>query len=467
MRRAVSGLAFLACMSVCTIATAQEFTPTVSVWAGHTDNPFAIYHPPEDAYYSDLNAGFGYLKQTTRSKIEADLRVVRRDYYGADIDGVTLPAGHASVEVDLLPDRISWVFEDTVGQVSARPYEALSNPDRATLNVFGTGPRVQLSLGDRGYLQGEARYGRSHFNQMNLDTTELGGSLTIGRELSALTKLGVVVAAHESDYGERQARGRRKFEDSYITFSTIGARTELDMAAGVTIVDTNTSSSKSSPSFRITATRQASSRTVVGLDYFRGYSESVQSFVREVTTGAGGAGETAFDITSAPFLSQTLRMDIVKGRGRFDVGLRGGVSRETYAGDDDIPPTGDRRSLDAEMAMEYKMSSRMQFVTDFHYTRYRTLGSATRSASTQQAWSGTAGLLTQISRSLGVGALFVYSKGDADFARSRDFIERRFIAGIVYEPRSSTPRLYDPMRNFRRFQAQVAAKLPRGSTASQ
>ena len=67
----------------------------------------------------------------------------------------------------------------------------------------------------------------------------------------------------------------------------------------------------------------------------------------------------------------------------------------------------------------------------------------------------------------GVGALFVYSKGDADFARSRDFIERRFIAGIVYEPRSSTPRLYDPMRNFRRFQAQVAAKLPRGSTASQ
>ena len=85
MRRAVSGLAFLACMSVCTIATAQEFTPTVSVWAGHTDNPFAIYHPPEDAYYSDLNAGFGYLKQTTRSKIEADLRVVRRDYYGADM----------------------------------------------------------------------------------------------------------------------------------------------------------------------------------------------------------------------------------------------------------------------------------------------------------------------------------------------------------------------------------------------
>jgi len=460
MKRLTAGSFLLACVLVGNVTTAQEFVPSVSVWVGHTDNPLAIYHPQDSAYYSDLNAGFSYTHQSKRSDIEADLRVVRRDYFGTDIGGSTLPSGRAEISYDFIQDRLSWVLEDTVGQVSARPYEALSNPDRATLNVFTTGPDLQLTLGERGYLLAEGRAGRSQFNQMNIDSADYSGGLTIGRELSPRAKLGVIVAARTTDYG-RNGGGRNDFQDVYISLSMVGARTELDVAGGAIAVDTTGSRRRSSPSFRMTLTREASPRAVIGLDYFRGFSESVQAFVRDSTTGTGAAGEAALDITAAPFLSETYRLDFVKGEGRFDVGARIGYSKENYAGEQSAPPTGDRRALDGEIALEYQLSSKVQFVTDFQATRYRTLGTQIRPASTQQAWSGTAGVVGQVSRSLGVGVLFLYSKGDADLSRTRSFIERRFIAGLIYEPRAKSPRLYDPMRNFRRFQAQVTAKLPK------
>lgn len=261
-------------VSLSSAAALAQTESSGSLWlgvgAGHSDNIRRSFEMPDSGSFSALTVESDLAYQSRRIEMGLDADLQRRHYSVSNIEDETYGYARFAFEIDALVDRLSWVVRDDYTQGRVDPFQVTSPENRAGLNVFSTGPRLNLPLGTRSLLRMDALKGeRSITGFSGLDGGSQDNSIAYVRVLSSTTELAVNLSARELDY-DSQAIGLETTR-AFLSYSRRLASGEAFLALGSSRTERGTQSS-STPYISLAWSRDVGARSRVEID-------AVQQFV--------------------------------------------------------------------------------------------------------------------------------------------------------------------------------------------
>lgn len=121
-------------------------------------------------------------------------------YLNGTYDGEVLGALAGKVRYDVLPERLSWVFEDTYGQTASDTFRPATPGNRTNANFLSTGPDVALRFGAVSGLRLGGRYELNTFDDGTLDEERLRGNATLFRRFSGTSTGSINASAARTEY---------------------------------------------------------------------------------------------------------------------------------------------------------------------------------------------------------------------------------------------------------------------------
>jgi len=223
-----------ACVLLAQHAVAQQATNSfeVSVGARASDN---IARVQDGTSGTTVTAGLILDAERKSGELQyaanADLDYLH--YFNQAFSSEVLGQFTGTATYQFIPQSISWVTEEHLGQVTTDYFLAPGPRNRQYLNLFSTGPDVRLRLADTLALRLSARYGRDDYQTSPYSDARLSGEAALERRPSesALVSLGF---GHERiNYVQEAAKpGDFAVNRYFAGYALQGAVTTIDLQAG-------------------------------------------------------------------------------------------------------------------------------------------------------------------------------------------------------------------------------------------
>ncbi len=300
-----------------------------------------------------------------------------------------------SMVFKLLPERVTWTFQDTYGQITADPFSPATPINRQDVNVFGTGPDIHLRLGSQMQLQMAGRYGDTRYQDSSqIDTRNWGGSIGLVREASPAVTYGIHASQNRYDY---KTTGVPLFDQqaAWLALQATGARQELSVEVGANRIH-STAESQTRPLARVTWQRRVRPSWTMNLQLSSEYQNASQQFVAGNTTTIG--------ISSQPAAVRRADLTFAFERPRTTFSFGGGVGKTEYIGTTGL----DEKTWSAHTNLSRRFTPRLQGFLGYRVDLRRYVSGPPQSIRLGVA---TAGLDWQIARS--VFATLGYARTDS------------------------------------------------------
>ena len=177
-------------VSVSTHVAATDIDYTLRLGLQHNDN----LNSSETDPVSDniFIPGFDFTVRQVGSRIRANLAgsIEYRDYLGGSYAGTTRAQLDGALDWVLVPDRLTWSFQDSLGVQPINELAADSPDNQQQTNAFATGP--SLLFGRRGGIDGrfDLRYIDSYAEKTRaFDTRRTAAALAIGHDIDSTSRL--------------------------------------------------------------------------------------------------------------------------------------------------------------------------------------------------------------------------------------------------------------------------------------
>lgn len=173
----------------------------VRLGGGSSDN---IYRDPtaeKSGSYSAVGMNMDFLHETRRvdARLFGDLEL--RSYSESGIDNERLGSIDASAEIFAVPEKFSWFFGDTSGNGRTNPFRPDGPGNREKIDVYSTGPRLDLPIGARTSFRGSAIVGQRRFGDSNrLDSDTTTSDIGFFRGLSSTAEIGFGASQRKVEY---------------------------------------------------------------------------------------------------------------------------------------------------------------------------------------------------------------------------------------------------------------------------
>jgi len=247
-----------------------------SVGGSYSDNIRRSASQPESGSFSFLGLQSDIQEDSRRLLVDFDSDLEYRMYSKSGLDDELYGNMSALVEIDALPDRISWIFQDDYGQGRTDPFQVDSPENRAHVNVFATGPRFDVPLGQRTALRVAVLAGtRSIEGSGELDNDVLESSLGLARSINTNTEIGIEFSARDIDY---------EFDALNVELSTASIGYVKQLATGEARVRVGTNKAdygrieESGPLVDIRWSRSLGVRSSLELSIGRQFVDAIQDF---------------------------------------------------------------------------------------------------------------------------------------------------------------------------------------------
>jgi hypothetical protein len=150
---------------------ARERDRALALWLsrGESDNVGRTV-VPEDGSYDGLGLLARLAHESIRLAANLDSNVEFRSYSEAAIDDEIVGTLAGVANVQIVPDLFSWDFRENYGQGINDQFAAIGPNNRERINVFSSGPELDLNLGSRTILQIGGDYSARRYDQsQNVD----------------------------------------------------------------------------------------------------------------------------------------------------------------------------------------------------------------------------------------------------------------------------------------------------------
>ncbi len=208
------------------------------------------------------------------------------NYSGDLFDDELLGRAIADLKFGFIPGRFDWVLVDTYGQTAFDPLQPVTEANRQNVNALSTGPDLTARFGSATFLQLSGRYNDVRYEESLTDYDGWSASLSLGRELSEVSSVRLVVARDTVRYANDDLFPDYDRDQVYLAYSTKGARTVLDASAGWSRASSN-GVDDDSPMFKLSVAREMSARSTLRLSGEYGFATD-----GEVFSGLEGGGPT-------------------------------------------------------------------------------------------------------------------------------------------------------------------------------
>jgi hypothetical protein len=423
-------------------ATAQEISPRVTLEAIHSDNTQNSHTAPIDATALDALAGVRVDRTGPQLDLDLDFSVLHRSYFPNKLSSETLPSGNGVLRAAFVPERLTWVASDNVGQISSQPF-ALKATDRQNVNVFSTGPDLDLPLAGRNRLELRLRYGLATYQTSNIDSHRYGGEFGFGHSLSESSTLSVNYGAQKVDYQQNALYPSIDTDKLFLRYALESARTFLAADGGSESVRVAGGERKTTPHLLLVLERRVSPRLTLNAEYEHRYSDVAENLRADLLDNFRRGGDQNVQALAAPFKSDRGYVMLVRSAARIQLAWEVTGNRERYP----FLTALNRDIYGSDVAVDYQLSPRWTAVGRLRWEREM----FPNTDLSDSRFRLSLGLTRQLSRSLQTVLAVQRVKGTGSVA-ANEFSENRVTLSINYLPRGMRARVFEPNAQFRLYE---------------
>jgi hypothetical protein len=325
----------------------------VGFGAGHSDNVLRLPVDPVSGEYRFLGTSFDYVRDGSRFDADFAGDVEVREYSDPNIDDEPIGSINLFLNGELLPSRVSWVVNDNYGIGRNNPFVPSAPQNRQEINVFSTGPRIDIPLGQRTSVALDATRAESNFQESSrVDSDSEDYELTFNRQISTTMQVGFGGAREDVEF--EGATDKNVTKSYFLLYDRQLSSGGTGLRVGRTEVEVG-SATFSSPLLDLSWVRNLGTRTRLGVTATKGFSDAATSFVRD--NGATGPGTEYVIAVRDPYEFERLALNLAVSSERttFTFSVAAGESRYTETTDFD----NDDRWFDVTILRELRATLRL------------------------------------------------------------------------------------------------------------
>ena len=406
------------------------FTPRFSLGVLRSDNPYRLPEGSAAETVTDTLAGLHFQRQTARFEANADASVNYRAHLENSENNETLPRIGAGARYAIVPERFIWKIEDNLGQISTRPFDALSPVDRENANFFSTGPEFIQPLGARNRLLAEVTYGRVNYEVSPTDNERINATAAFERSLSRTSSLSLDYEHEEVKFSNSPLLRRYENNGSFVKYALEAARTSVSIEAGGETL-TVAGSSETGARYALALERVLNPLTVLTAEYRHGFSDAANTF-RANAADTFTEGDQNTTAQAAPFVSDRAYVTLTRQHAQFSFALQAFSDRERYK----LTNQFDRTDTGASTVVEWRRTSLSSLFARLDYNKEK------------REFQGinvndlglTVGYSRRLGRSLQLEAQYAryHRTGDQD-----QFNENRYGVALTWSPVGAREKIFD------------------------
>jgi hypothetical protein len=321
-------------------AAHAEFYLRADVGAGRTDNVSRVSVDPIAETIGLASLGLSWSERSRR--LEADVNIdgdylhYRNGTYSDEFVGY----GDGQLTFGIVPERFTWLVQDTFGQAQADPFAVATPDSRQDVNYFTTGPDIILNLGQANSMRLFGRYSLVDFEVSDFDSERITGGLSLGRRFSSASSIAVVGTFDEvrfdnlpaSDYDARNV---------FLRFASEYARSSVALEAGYSWIERLTGSKISGPLFRADVSRSLSTSSQLTVSFGTQFSDATQA-LRNAVDSAPSSGDLGVAASPDPFENRFAEAGWTFDRNRTGLEAFVSWSEDRYQQQTAVQPQSDR-----------------------------------------------------------------------------------------------------------------------------
>jgi hypothetical protein len=410
-------------------ATAQETTFSVSVGATHSDNIGRVGVNEQSDTIAEAGLQLGLARE---GRLETDVSVDLQylTYLDDTFDDELVGGLSGRLNFAFVPDRFMWIVEDDFGQSFIDPRDIETPANRQNLNVFSTGPTVVLPLGTRTELSISGRWTDVNYEESDLDSERLVGTLALSRAMGDTSSLSLNASSQRVEFDAAPPNSDYDLHSVWLGYRARGVRTTLALSGGVSSLH-DFGDSSDGPLFDLTLTREVGARSSLSVNAGTRFYDAADSFVRDrglqdIVTGNEDA-VPARDPFQQDYLTVTWTLEGTRTTLELSADWRD-EEREVDA-------SFDRESTGLGLELSRRVGAR----TGVSVFGRRTEDDFNSSGVDYDEWSVGMGLDWSLSDTLALGLRAEHFEGSGDTlagAGTRDYEENRVTLRFTYSPRN-------------------------------
>lgn len=224
-------------LGLTTAAAASTIELEGNAGIGRSDNIARVPGAERSATIRAVGVRFSALKEGRRLAVDFVGDIALLDYAGSFYPAEVTGTAAGRLQLSLIEDRLTWVAEDQFGQTRQDLFNAPSPDNRENVNFFSTGPDLRLAMGSESSLLVGGRYTRVDYEHSPADSEQVGGRLTVERQLSGTARVSANVSAERiKPLGAVTAVSYDR-RAAYARYAIAGKRTSFSINAGASQVN--------------------------------------------------------------------------------------------------------------------------------------------------------------------------------------------------------------------------------------
>jgi hypothetical protein len=425
--RVVAGLALYAvCSCPAALSQTRDVDPRLSVRVGAatTDNLARV--PGVDSKsetFATTGIDIGFLRETPRARAYVDGTIDYYAYNSDEFSNETAGAIDTGLALRVLPDVFSWEFSERIDHARLDPFTPVGPGNSERINVFSTGPRIDIPLGDSSSFTLDGQYADRHYKEREaLDGPNRAVSLQLARDFRQFQRLALVVTGQDIDFDDPASSRPYEIQDTYLAYERRTAADGLFALSGGTSRLRRDGETTSEPYFQMEWTRDITPRSSLSFRGGRSFESPTDYFDSATLDGYGTGGVEDTLLTADARMTTNARLTYTLTRQRAVFRVSRERFRERY--EDDAFP--EREVSQFSVGMDYRFTPLL-------------LGNVLLADSREDYDVGTsneerarAGLQRRLGRSWEGSLSFEYNRRDYDVGGS--YHERRYILSIAWSP---------------------------------
>ncbi len=308
---------------------AAEFDFGVSAGVGHSDNITRSADDEVDETIGVVGAGVSLDHHSRRLTALAIGGLAYLKYLDDTYDDELI--GNLLVDTDLaiVPERLNWILQDNFGQTRRVSTDPVTPENRESFNYLTTGPDVTLPLGGRTSLLISGRYSDVYYEDSDLGSQELFGSVAIARALSQASTLSLNGSVESIEYDESAIAVDYDQYETYLRYQLEAARTTIGLDVGYTKLDFD-DTTIDGDLVRLELMRRLTRSSAVRIEAGREFANSADIFRQLQQQGATGTSTQPVQAIANPFESTYGSIEWLFERNRTELGIGAGYFKEDY-----------------------------------------------------------------------------------------------------------------------------------------
>lgn len=310
-------------------AARAELQAVAEVGVGYSDNIRRNNANKVDETIGTAGLQLDWDERTRRIDGEATVDLSYFEYLDNTFESEIVGTANGSLAIDLLTDRLQWVFEDSFGQAQDDPFAPTTPETREDLNFFSTGPNLMVRFGSTGFARLFGRWSSTTYETSPLDAERTTAGLTLGRRASERTELTLNGVAEEIDF-DSDLNTDYERKSAFIGYRLDAARTLLIANLGYTWLDLDGSDDTSGSALvNLSVSRDLSASSTLELSLSSQLGDAGDALRGGLAGNVVGAG-SQITATSDPFENRVVSLEYRFFRNRTGFSFGASLTDDDY-----------------------------------------------------------------------------------------------------------------------------------------